>query len=453
LRVLNSLTAVCEFPLHAEATIARVKTEIHSKIEVPSHEQQIFFQGQCLMDDLCCLQDVVAASNATVHEGAIVELSLLRETKVENYEDLNLKEPLMRGIRSYGFDKPSQIQRMAIRPICAGRDVIVQAASGTGKTAAFLIGSLQRLDPSLAATQALVLAPTRELACPIQKVALALGEHLRVTSHACVGGGLVRQDIDILRQSPHVVVGTAGRVHDMIGKRCIRLDDLKTFVIDEMDEMSSRGFKGLMFETMELLPASVQLAVFSATMPQELLDHMKRVMRSPVHLQIKKDELTLEGIRQFYIAIEREEWKLDTLCDLLETLDAAPVIYCNTRRKVEFLAQRMAERHFSVSTMHAALDQPEREMVLKEFCSGSSRVLVSTDLCPQSLEHVGLKINYDLPSNMENYASRIGRSGRFGRRGVAVNFITQNDVRTMKDIERHYHTCIEEMPMDIADLI
>merc|ERR1712139_211587 len=171
---------------------------------------------------------------------------------------------------------------------------------------------------------------------------------------------------------------------------------------------------------------------------------------------VKKDELTLEGIRQFYIAIEKEEWKLDTLCDLYETLTITQaIIYCNTRRKVEWLAEKMGARDFTISIMHAELEQKDRERIMREFRSGSSRVLISTDLLARGIDvqQVSLVINYDLPANIENYLHHIGRSGRFGRKGVAINFITNADVKHMKDIESYYHTQIEEMPMDIADLI
>ena len=179
-------------------------------------------------------------------------------------------------------------------------------------------------------------------------------------------------------------------------------------------------------------------------------------MRDAVRILVKKDELTLEGIRQFYVAIEKEEWKLDTLCDLHETLTITQaIIYCNTRRKVDLLADQMTKRDFTVSTMHAELDQKERDLIMREFRSGSSRVLISTDLLARGIDvqQVSLVINYDLPQNMENYLHRIGRSGRFGRKGVAINFVTNNDVRAMKDIEKYYHTQIEEMPSDIADMI
>merc|ERR1712048_742602 len=374
----------------------------------------------------------------------------------ESFDDYDLKENLLRGIYSYGFEKPSAIQQRGIKPILDGRDTIGQAQSGTGKTATFVIGCLQRIDNHLSACQALILAPTRELANQIQKVALALGDYDRIKCHACIGGTSVRDDIDKLRDGQHLVVGTPGRVYDMISKRNLRVDDLATFVLDEADEMLSRGFKDQIYDIFKCLPANVQVCLFSATMAPEILDLTSKFMRDAVRILVKKDELTLEGIRQFYVAIEKEEWKLDTLCDLYETLTITQaIIYCNTRRKVDFLADQMTKRDFTVSTMHAELSQKERDLIMREFRSGSSRVLISTDLLARGIDvqQVSLVINYELPQNMENYLHRIGRSGRFGRKGVAINFVTNNDVRSMKNIERYYHTQIEEMPMDIADLI
>eukprot|EP00811_Abedinium_folium_P036512 NODE_9213_length_1439_cov_7.916159.p1 GENE.NODE_9213_length_1439_cov_7.916159~~NODE_9213_length_1439_cov_7.916159.p1 ORF type:complete len:243 (+),score=67.86 NODE_9213_length_1439_cov_7.916159:400-1128(+) len=242
----------------------------------------------------------------------------------------------------------------------------------------------------------------------------------------------------------------------MIGKRHLRVEDLRTFVLDEADEMLSRGFKDQIYDIFRMLPADIQVCLFSATMPPEILELTTKFMRNAVRILVKKDELTLEGIRQFYVAIEKEDWKLDTLCDLYETLTITQaIIYCNTRRKVDYLAQELTKRDFTVSVMHSDLDQRERDLIMREFRSGSSRVLVSTDLLARGIDvqQVSLVINYDLPPNTENYLHRIGRSGRFGRKGVAINFVTNQDVRTMKDIERHYHTQIEEMPMDIADMI
>jgi len=390
-------------------------------------------------------------------EGLTVSVSGADEYPVvDSFDDLDLQEGLLRGIYSYGFEKPSAIQQRAIRPVLEGRDTIGQAQSGTGKTATFVIGSLQRIDFGNKSCQSLMLAPTRELANQIYKVVLALGDYLKVKAHVCIGGTSVRDDIDRLREGVHVVVGTPGRVFDMISKRHLRIDDLLTFTLDEADEMLSRGFKDQIYDIFKTMPPNVQVCLFSATMPPEILDMTTKFMRDAVRILVKKDELTLEGIRQFYVAIEKEEWKLDTLCDLYETLTITQaIIYCNTRRKVDFLADQMAKRDFTISTMHAEMDQKERDLVMREFRSGSSRVLITTDLLARGIDvqQVSLVINFDLPQNMENYLHRIGRIGRFGRKGVAINFVTNNDVRVMKDIEKYYHTQIEEMPMDIADMI
>jgi len=374
----------------------------------------------------------------------------------ESFDDYALDEDLLRGIYSYGFEKPSAIQQRGIKPILDSRDMIGQAQSGTGKTATFVIGTLQRVDVRLMACQGLILAPTRELADQIQKVSLALGDYMGIKCHACIGGTSVKDDIAKLREGQHLVVGTPGRVMDMMTKRHLRVDDLLVFVLDEADEMLSRGFKDQIYDIFKQLPPNVQVCLFSATMPPETLELTNKFMRDAVRILVKKDELTLEGIRQFYVGIEKEDWKLETLCDLYETLTITQaIIYCNTRRKVDNLADQMQRRDFTVSMMHADLDHKERELVMREFRSGSSRVLISTDLLARGIDvqQVSLVINYDLPKEMENYLHRIGRSGRFGRKGVAINFVTDTDVRGMREIERFYHTQIEELPANVADMI
>ncbi|WAR28730.1 IF4A2-like protein [Mya arenaria] len=355
---------------------------------------------------------------------------------VDNFDDMSLREELLRGIYAYGFEKPSAIQARAILPCIKGRDVIAQAQSGTGKTATFSIAILEQLKVDFPECQALVLAPTRELAQQIQKVMIALGDYMGAQCHACIGGTAVRDDIQKLQSSTvHVVVGTPGRM----------------FVLDEADEMLSRGFKDQIYDVFRYMPQDIQVILLSATMPDEVLEVTKRFMREPIRILVKKEELTLEGIRQFYIQVEKEEWKLDTLCDLYETLTITQaVIFCNTRRKVDWLTEKMLSRDFTVSAMHGDMDQKERDVIMREFRTGSSRVLITTDLLARGIDvqQVSLVINYDLPANRENYIHRIGRGGRFGRKGVAINFITRDDERTLRDIEQFYNTQIEEMPMN-----
>merc|ERR1719350_1308354 len=367
---------------------------------------------------------------------------------------MNLKEELLRGIYAYGFEKPSAIQQRAIVPCIKGMDVIAQAQSGTGKTATFSIAILQKIDTNLRECQALLLAPTRELAQQIQKVVMSLGDYMGAQCHACIGGTSVREDMRKLDAGQHIVVGTPGRVYDMISRKVLRPTDIKQFVLDEADEMLSRGFKDQIYDVFRFLNQEIQVILLSATMPAEVLEVTKKFMRDPVRILVKKEELTLEGIRQFYISVEREEWKLDTLCDLYETLTITQaVIFCNTRRKVDWLTEKMHQRDFTVSAMHGDMGQKERDVIMREFRSGSSRVLITTDLLARGIDvqQVSLVINYDLPTNRENYIHRIGRSGRFGRKGAAINFMTSKDVHGMRDIERHYATQIEELPADIAD--
>eukprot|EP01139_Manchomonas_bermudensis_P014290 Amastigsp_a508344_5492.p2 type:complete len:397 gc:universal Amastigsp_a508344_5492:38-1228(+) len=372
---------------------------------------------------------------------------------VENFDEMGLREELLRGIYAYGFERPSAIQQRAIVPILQGRDVIAQAQSGTGKTATFSISILQSLDLSLKETQALVLAPTRELASQIQKVLVALGDYMQTSCHACIGGTAVRDDIETVRQGIHVIVGTPGRVYDMIQRRALRVAHLKMFVLDEADEMLSRGFSEQIYDIFRDVPPKVQVVLLSATMPADVLDVTQRFMRNPIRILVQQAELTLEGIKQFYVMVERDDWKFETLVDLYATLSITQaVIFVNTRRKVEYLTEQLNRRDFTVSSMHGEMDQATRDLIMREFRTGSSRVLITTDLLARGIDvqQVSLVINYDLPVNRENYIHRIGRGGRFGRKGVAINFCAREDVETLKDIQSFYSTVIEEMPLDIA---
>lgn len=374
----------------------------------------------------------------------------------ESFDDYELSEDLLRGIYSYGFEKPSAIQQRGIKPILDGRDMIGQAQSGTGKTATFLIGCVERIDVELEQCQGLIIAPTRELAQQIQKVALALVDYMKIKCHACIGGTSMRNDIDGLRSGQHLVIGTPGRVYNMIIERYLRVDSIQTFILDEADEMLSLGFKDQIYNIFQTLPPTIQICLFSATMPPDILDLTTKFMHDTVRILVKKDELTLEGIRQFYIAIDKEEEKLSTLCDLYERLTITQaIIYCNTRQKADYLADKLMKRDFTISVMHADLSQEERDLVMREFRSGTSRVLISTDLLQRGIDvqQVSLVINYDIPKNMDSYLHRIGRSGRFGRKGTAINFASIGDVTYLKDIERYYHTQIDEMPMDLAGLV
>ncbi|KAF8897745.1 DEAD-domain-containing protein [Infundibulicybe gibba] len=359
---------------------------------------------------------------------------------VSTFDDLNLKEDLLRGIYAYNFEKPSAIQQRAILPITQGRDVIAQAQSGTGKTATFSISILQSIDVTVRETQALVLSPTRELATQIQSVVLALGDYMNVQCHACIGGTSIGEDIRKLEYGQHVVSGTPGRVFDMIRRRSLRTRNIKMLVLDEADELLNKGFKDQIYD------------VYRATLPYDVLEMTTKFMTDPIRILVKRDELTLEGIKQFFVAVEKEDWKFDTLCDLYDTLTITQaVIFCNTRRKVDWLTEKMRASNFTVSSMHGEMVQKERDAIMAEFRGGTSRVLITTDVWARGIDvqQVSLVINYDLPANRENYIHRIGRSGRFGRKGVAINFVTVEDVRILRDIGKIF----DEMPVNAAELI
>ncbi|CAF0902793.1 unnamed protein product [Didymodactylos carnosus] len=370
---------------------------------------------------------------------------------------MNLREPLLRGIYGYGFERPSAIQQRAIKPC-------ISAQSGTGKTAAIIISILQQIDLDLKECQVLISTPARELAKQTQRLVLELSHYMNVTCHVCVGGTNVREDMKYLEQGVQIVVGTPGRVSDMIKRQALRKlspytktfgktgsKHIKMFVLDEADEMLSRGFKEQIYDIFTAMSDNVQVALLSATMPSDILDVTTKLMNDPVKILVKKEELTLEGIQQFYVNVERENCKFDKLCDLFERLTIAQaIIYCNTGRKVDWLTEQMRSRDFTVSEIHGDMELNKREILMREFRTGSSRVLITTDLLPGGIPvaQVSLVINYELPNQCERYVHRIGRSGRFGRKGLAVNFITNEDLGTLHKIEQFYNTHVEEMPMD-----
>ena len=296
-----------------------------------------------------------------------------------------------------------------------------------------------------------MLSPTRELAVQSAKVMLAFGDYLSVRCHPCIGGKSIGEDIRALQAGVQVVSGTPGRVYDMIQRRQLSTRRLRLLVIDEADEMLSKGFKEQLYDIYRHLPPHTQIVLVSATMPQSVLGLTSRFMLDPVRILVKRDELTLEGIKQFFVLVEREEWKFDTLCDLYDVLTITQaVIFINTKVKVDWLTRKMREAAFTVCSMHGDMQQQERDEIMEQFRSGKARVLITTDVWGRGIDvqQVSLVICYDLPVSRELYIHRIGRSGRFGRKGVAINFVTTEDVSILRDIEQYYGTQIDEMPMN-----
>ncbi len=376
-----------------------------------------------------------------------------------SFDDMGISDVILRGVYANGFEKPSAIQARAIVPVSKGYGVIAQAQSGTGKTGTFVIGALQRIDTKVDETQCLILAPTRELASQIKNVAIGIGKHTGVRVALCVGGIPIRTDIEAFKSStPHIVVATPGRAYDLVERNTLSLRKLRIFILDEADQMLDEGFKdqvGAFFQRGGV-PRDAQVAIFSATMPDVALDIAKGMfLEPPLRILVPAEELTLDGIAQYMVGLE-EPQKLDTLCDLYEMCSVnQSVIYANTRPRAEAAAEYLKRNGFTVSCTHGDMDQSERETRMRDFREGRCRVLITTDLLARGIDvqQVSLVINYDIPASKENYIHRIGRSGRFGRKGVAINFVTERDVEQMKTIESFYHTVVHELPDDLDKIM
>ena len=368
------------------------------------------------------------------------------------WEDLEQLDPnLLRGIYGYGFDNPSIIQQKSILSLFDRKDMIAQAQSGTGKTGAFTVGVLQNIDTGVKKVQGLILAPTRELAKQIHDVVTGLGSFMKTLKvQLLVGGTSTEQDISVLKNdTPHIIVGCPGRVHDMIRRNHIRGSDVKMIILDEADEMLSVGFKEQVYNIFNFLSSSVQVCLFSATMPEELHTLSDKFLRSPVKILVKSEQLTLEGIVQHLIALEDDSHKYSTLKDIFQMISVTQsIIYCNSIKRVTDLHEAMLQDNFPVCCIHSGMEKSERDAAFRDFKCGKHRVLISSNVTARGIDvqNVGVVINFDVPKDVHTYLHRIGRSGRWGRKGVAVNFVTRWDIKKIKEFEVYYNTAITEMP-------
>lgn len=372
-------------------------------------------------------------------------------TTWEDVDELNPQ--LLRGIYAYNFEKPSHIQQRSILPIMRGHDVIAQAQSGTGKTGAFGVATLQTidLDPKKTDVQALVMAPTRELAKQIHDVITNLGMQMTgLKVQLLVGGTSTDDDAKILKtEMPQIVVGCPGRVFDMIRRRNINARNIKLLVLDEADEMLSAGFKDQIYNIFQHLSNSVQVCLFSATMPQELHVLSEKFMRNPVKILVQAEQLTLEGICQYHIALEDDDGKFATLQDLFKTISMSQcIIYCNSVKRVSDLTEAMVLKGYPACCIHSGMDKDARDDAYVNFKAGKYRVLISSDVTARGIDiqQVSTVINFDLPKSVHTYLHRIGRSGRWGRKGTGISFVTRRDIRQLKEIEVYYNTNICELP-------
>ena len=377
--------------------------------------------------------------------------------KFENWDSdlLNLRPNLLRGIYAIGFETPSPIQKEAIIPITKKRDIMAQAQSGTGKTGAFCIGSLQIVDESLAKPQILMISPTRELALQTYEVLEKLGNFMEIKIHMLVGGTSITDDTQVLENDgPQFIVGTPGRIHDMIRRNKLKTNNIKLLILDEADEMLSIGFKDQVYNIFQNLNNEIQVGLFSATIPDELNALTEKFMRDPVKILVKSDMLTLEGISQYYVAMEDDEQKYTTLKDLFSIISVSQcIIYCNSIKRVQELYNAMIEDSFPVCCIHSNMDKGERTNSYNDFKSGKHRVLISSNVTARGIDiqQVSTVINFDVPKCARTYLHRIGRSGRWGRKGVGINFVTKFDVQKMQNIEQYYSTQIEELPTNFQD--
>ena len=372
-------------------------------------------------------------------------------------EKINLKTDLLRGIYAYGFEQPSAIQKKAIFPMTKSppKDIIAQAQSGTGKTGLFVTGILQIINTTINECQALILAPTHELANQIQNVTNSIGKFLNIKTQLLVGGTSVEGDKHkLLNNTPHIVIGTPGRVHDMFRRRYLQSSTLNILVIDEADEMLSSGFKDQMYKIFQFMPNNIQIGLFSATMPSELQELTSKFLRTPIKILVKAEQLTLQGIAQYFINIQDDVMKYETLKDIFSTLSISQaIIYCNSTRRVDDLQEAMENDNFPVKKIHGKMPEEERKKTYKDFKEGGARVLITSDLFARGIDvqQVSIVINFDIPKNEHTYLHRIGRSGRWGRKGIAINFQTKHDILRLKKFEEYYSTQIMEMPSNYID--
>jgi translation initiation factor 4A len=374
---------------------------------------------------------------------------------INTWDELDIPRDLLRGIYAYGFEKPSPIQSKAIKPIIEKRDIIGQAQSGTGKTATFSIGALSRVNINDNYSQVLILSPTHELTHQTAKVITSLsGMMTGIRIKTILGGSSIDNDVDSIQSTPpHILVGCPGRVYDMIRRGHIDASKLNLVVIDEADEMLSQGFKEQIYNIFQYFNNDIQVALFSATLPENIYRITDKFMRNPVKISVTPEMLTLEGIKQYFVALNNDVEKYNTLKDIFQVISLSHcIIYCNSVKRVSDLCEAMREDNFPVCCIHSYMDKAEREKSINEFRSGVARVLISSNVTARGIDiqQVSTVINFDIPKDVHTYLHRIGRSGRWGRKGTGINFITRRDIILLKEIEKYYNTQIVELPANFA---
>ena len=400
-------------------------------------------------------------SQSTMSTQFVVETSSAEEfPPVNTFDEMGLSEDLLRGIYAHGFEKPSAIQSVAIMPIVKGRDILGQAQSGTGKTGTFGIGLLSRIDTTIKQTQALVMAHTHELAEQIASEVRALGSRLGVHVTLAVGGIPRHQNAREIRGGSHVVVGTPGRIYDLANSGDLKFAGLRMFVLDEADEMLRDRFADQVGEIVKIgLPEDCRVAFFSATMPPEVKELAEKILRDPIRVTLKTADVSLEGIKQFYVSLADESWKLNTFCDIFESMTIqSSIVFVNTKERAERLHGVLTERGFPVSVIYGEpMTQAMRQQRMNDFRKGTTRVLIATNLLARGIDvqSVSVVFNFDMPSfeDKENYIHRIGRCGRFGRKGTAISLLNPVEKDIMDQIASHYSFVPKALPEDLRGVV
>ena len=374
----------------------------------------------------------------------------------ETFDEMGLNDPLIRGVYTYGFERPSKIQQLAIVPMREQNDILAQSQSGTGKTGAFTIGALSTVDASKRGPQVLVICPTRELSQQTERVAASIGSYMNLKVLSATGGNQIRADVAALKAGAQFIVGTPGRIFDLICRGELSVEHMKYVILDEADQMLEDLFVDQIRAILNSkFPSSTRLALFSATMPKNVLEIAETYLSNPVRILLPPDEVTLEGIKQYYVSLDREDWKLPVLLDLYQQITVnQALIYVNKRQKAEWLAKQLTSQGFTLEFIHGEMEVAERKKRMEDFRSGMIRVLISTDLLARGIDvqQVSLVINYEMPIQRENYVHRIGRSGRYGKKGNAINLVCGDEMNAIKEIESHYSTAISELPEDLSAL-
>lgn len=374
-----------------------------------------------------------------------------------NFENLKLRENLIKGVYIYGFKKPSKIQEKGITALNTGKDCIIQSQSGTGKTATYLLGILNRLEEN-DKCQGIIITPTRELAEQVYKVAIEICKFTSFNVELCTGGTSINKNRYNLKKA-NLVIGTLGRINHMISENRINLYNIKLVALDEADDILDDGVSKELNTILEKVPTGTQICLISATLSTNVFNLSKKIMHEPLKILIKKNEIPVELIKQFYIDVEIEDLKFEVLLDLYNLISTSQaIIFCNTIRKVEWLSQNLKDKNFSITSIHGKMTSNERTDIVKEFRDGKTRILITTDLLARGIDVplVNLVVNYDLPPNKETYIHRIGRCGRFGKKGVAISLVKmqdQSDIKSLNSMKNYYNMDIDELTDDIEEYL